>query len=105
MNRQIRFALGAVAGVLLLVAATLWFAEDDVTEPTVVPVVSEPEAPVIPTYEDPSLDTTDSDLDDQAHDVTRIIIRQPSVSEDVNIDEVLAGKVIVDDQVIARPEN
>ena len=99
MNRETRQAIGVVGVLLLLIAGAAWFflgaGQSDVAVEELP--LSEIESTPVPEYQEFDKQPLDSDQDDSAHDVTRIIIIDNVNEGEVNVEEVLTGKVIVDD--------
>ena len=108
MERETRLAVGIVAGVMLLAGGGLWLfsggTKDDIAEaPPLLEFeqVSEAEAGY-QEYSTEGEQSFDSDIDDMADDVTRIVINEDSRANDVDVKEALTGKVVVGDQVVQQ---
>ncbi|MCG8531187.1 MAG: hypothetical protein MI749_11035, partial [Desulfovibrionales bacterium] len=96
--------VGIVAGIILfVVAGWLWLGGEEPTDPLDIPEITELEQPSVPAYEEYAERDNDTDVDDQSGDVTRIIIHEHAKADNVDLDEVLAGKVIIDGQVVLKP--
>ncbi len=107
MKKETQVAVGVVAGLVILAAGWLWLDREEGGELLDIPEIAELEQPPVPAYEeysDPD-EGKDSNIDDLSGDVTRIIIRDPVRPDDIDLDEVLAGKVIIDGQVVRQPGN
>ncbi|MCL6269601.1 hypothetical protein M3P05_06560 [Sansalvadorimonas sp. 2012CJ34-2] len=106
MTKETRLAVGIVAGVLVIVAGWLWLGQGEDPVQDDLQELSSLEQPAVPAYEeytDPD-DGKDLELDDQSGDVTQIIVRTGATTDDnVEIEQVLANKVVIDGEVVQHP--
>ncbi|WP_281645593.1 hypothetical protein [Parendozoicomonas sp. Alg238-R29] len=103
MNRETQLAIGIVAGVIILAAGGFWFMSDKSEElaETPLPAFEEPPVPAYQEYSDDDKKIFDSD--EMAGDMTRIIVKDSALADDIDVGQVLTGKVIIDDQVVQQP--
>ncbi len=104
MNKETKLAVGIVAGATIIVAAGFWMFSDNTSMKDEVAV---PDTPFLDAPAEVTVDLNDED--DRTGDVTRIIISEPTASgevsvDNVNVDEVLTGRVIIDDEVVLQPQ-
>ncbi|MCK5894405.1 MAG: hypothetical protein KAG53_08380 [Endozoicomonadaceae bacterium] len=89
--------VGIVSGIIVLECGWLLYDYVKVESPLATPEHSAILAPV-PAYLDDELDS----YSDESN-VTRIIVNDSLTGGDVDIDQVLSGKVVVDDKVVNPP--
>ncbi|GAA4652847.1 hypothetical protein GCM10023116_51310 [Kistimonas scapharcae] len=97
MKKDTLVAVGIVGCIVILGGLWLWH-----DHATVQPLPSEPEA--ASTFDPVPVYTDDVDPHSDAADVTRIIVSDSLKGSDVDIDQVLSDKVIVNDKVVNLPQ-
>lgn len=104
MTKETRLAIGIVAGVIMMVAGGFWLFSGSNEEPVKTADTPAFEEHPVPAYEyEDSEGKLTSDTDEMAGDMTRIIVQESAISNDVDVGQVLTGKVIIDDQVVQQP--
>lgn len=104
MTKETRLAIGIVAGVILMVAGGFWLFSGSSEKPVKTADTPAFEEQPVPAYEyEDSEGKLTSDTDEMAGDMTRIIVQDSATSNDVDVGQVLTGKVIIDDQVVQQP--
>ncbi|OQX33078.1 MAG: hypothetical protein B0D91_15200 [Oceanospirillales bacterium LUC14_002_19_P2] len=97
MKKDTLVAVGIVGCIVILGGLWLWH-----DHATVQPLSAEPEASA--TFDPVPVYSEGADLHSDAEDVTRIIVSDSLKGSDVDIDQVLSDKVIVNDKVVNLPQ-